>query len=249
MITCVAFLVGTHSGVLGDQQLKVSPADELLVIDPGVDSARRPTPIFHGGATGTKIEIPPTVVVHRYYYSGNRDFQGPMLPGGPTVIVANHPITGEQVQLNAQLMPGAPRIRYSKHAITYDYGDRCISVEFGLASFCQPKVVYHRDTGLRRHLAATAQRSAGVATEFVSRAQIPESILWWRRKKSDAVLSLGDHIGETKGRIADVTKRAVNRTPLRGLIEPAPVEAPSLLSNGSRTGIVQELRNTVTTNR
>ena len=235
--------------VRADNQLKVPPADELLVIDPRVDSEKKPTPVFLDNGTGTAIQIPPTVVVHRYYYSGNRDFQGPMLPGGPSVIVASHPVTGEQVSLNVQLMPGAPRIKYTKHAITYDYGDRCISIDFGLASFCDPKVIYHRDSGIRHQLSQARQRTSGVVSGFVSRARIPESIQWWRKKNSDAVLSLGDQIGDLKKQTADTAGAVIERTPLSGILQPRPAGQAPGLGALEQTGIVQELQNSIPTNR
>ncbi len=38
-----------------------------------------------------KVDIAPTVHVHRYYYSGDKEIQGPIINGGPTVVVAITP--------------------------------------------------------------------------------------------------------------------------------------------------------------
>lgn len=121
----------------------VPPADEILVISPTVDPEGKPRPIFQSDSTTgmQRVEIPPTVIVHRYYYTGDRDFQGPMLPGGPSVIVASHPVTGEQLMIQAQLLPGAPRVHYTHRSIQYDYGKTKIILDFGFFKKSSPHVV------------------------------------------------------------------------------------------------------------
>lgn len=104
----------------------VSPVMEIEVISPKQDSVDNPAIRIEQG----QVEIPPVLMVHRYYYSGDRSFQGPMLPGGPTVLVANHPKTGERVYVPAQMMPGAPHVTYTKRGITYDYGENAIALKF-----------------------------------------------------------------------------------------------------------------------
>ena len=251
VICCIGLTFIVTPGLRADSQLKVSPSDELLIIDPEVDSQGRPTPIFVDQPSGTqRIEIPPTVILHRYYYTGNRDFQGPMIPGGPTVLVANHPITGEQISLRAQLMPGAPRIRYTKHAILYDYGDRCIALEFGLLACCEPKVIYHRDSGVRRKFDTATGRVGGVISGFVTRTRISEVLRGVEKNKDDAILSLGDRIGDVNTRVSETAQSIVDRTPLGNLGEPRPLSnVQSMLGNVNRSGIVQELEGAVSTNR
>lgn len=127
----------------GKKLATVPPADEILVVSPQVDPEGKPRPVFQTDATTgmLQVDVPPTVLVHRYYYTGDRTFQGPMLPGGPTVLVLNHPKTGEQLMVRAQLLPGAPRISYKRHSIEYDYGRSKIVLEFGFFKKGQPKVV------------------------------------------------------------------------------------------------------------
>lgn len=234
---------------VADGLLKVSPADELLIIDPKVDSQRRPTPLFKPAGGGVQIEIPPTVIVHRYYYSGDRDFQGPMIPGGPTVLVANHPVTGEQISLKVQLMPGAPRVRYTKRSILYDYGDRKIGIDFGAFSFCEPKVVYHRDSRVRRKLGQMRQDTAALFSGFSRRARIPESVKRFKDNSSKSVLALGDRIGDASGQLSDAGRSLVEQTGLSELATPRDLSVPTRFDGVTRTGIVQELNNTVRTNR
>lgn len=105
---------------------------EIEVLDPGVDPMGNPAVRVEWYDDGTaEIDIPPVILVHRYYYSGDRKFQGPMLPGGPSILVFNHPQSGERCYVPAQMMPGAPRVTYTKNGIEYDYGTTAISVVFG----------------------------------------------------------------------------------------------------------------------
>jgi hypothetical protein len=121
----------------------VPPSLEIEVIDPGVDPNGNPAVLLERCADGTmQVNIPPVVLVHRFYYSGDRSFQGPMLPGGPSIVVANHPKTGERCYIPAQMMPGAPRVTYTGHAIEYDYGEHAVCVHF---SAWGPPTVKYRD--------------------------------------------------------------------------------------------------------
>lgn len=118
----------------------VPPTLEIEVLDPNVDPLGNPAVLTKPGPGGLEVDIPPVVLVHRYYFTGDRSFQGPMLPGGPTIVVANHPATGVRQYLEVQMLPGAPRVVYTRHAITYDYGPQAITVRFGAHG--KPKVTY-----------------------------------------------------------------------------------------------------------
>jgi len=120
----------------------VPPTLEIEVLDPGVDPLGNPAVIVGPGGTDpcVRIDIPPVVLVHRYYYTGDRSFQAQMLPGGPTIIVVNHPQTGERCYIPAQTLPGAPRVTYTSSCIEYDYGENGITVHFGLLG--QPTIKY-----------------------------------------------------------------------------------------------------------
>jgi hypothetical protein len=88
--------------------------------------------------------------VHRYYYSGDKEFQGPLLQGGPTVVVASHPVSGERMYIEATLPSGAPIIAHNKARITYIYPDRCVSIHFHRRDNCQAAVKYHGSRGIWR---------------------------------------------------------------------------------------------------
>ena len=111
---------------------QTSGLNELVVYDPGKHERGLPAVEFTPTLEGKlKVDIPPAVHVHRYYYSGDKEFQGPVIPGGPTVIVANNPKTGERMYIDAVLPAGAPRIAHNKCSITYVYPHQRVIVTFG----------------------------------------------------------------------------------------------------------------------
>ena len=84
-----------------------------------------PSPVELGRdeAGNVIVDIPPVILVHRYYFTGERSFQAQLLPGGPSIVVVNHPKTGERTYIDVQMPPGAPRVTYTDHSIEYDYGE------------------------------------------------------------------------------------------------------------------------------
>ncbi len=135
----------------------VPPTQEIEVLDPNVDPMGRPTVQVKPGVGPDgvgRIDIPPCVIVHKFYYTGDRSFQGPMLPGGPSIIVVHHPGDGERLYLEVQMLPGAPRVFYTRHSIEYNYGVQSIILTFG--SHGRPKIAYRQGVS-----AATKVRVAG----------------------------------------------------------------------------------------
>jgi hypothetical protein len=119
----------------------VPPSFEIEVLDPNADSMGRPAVELRPHKDGQlEVVIPPVVLVHKYYYTGDRSFQAQMLPGGPTIIVVNHPKSGERCYIETNMMPGAPRVTYTGHDITYDFGEHGTTLQFPI--FGQPKVKY-----------------------------------------------------------------------------------------------------------
>ncbi|MEM9367998.1 MAG: hypothetical protein AAGD07_18550 [Planctomycetota bacterium] len=119
---------------------RVSPVLEIEVIDPGVDARGNPAVVLHDVDGGTVVDIPPTVLVHRYYYTGDRSFRGPNLPGGPSIVVANHPRTGERVYVPVQMLPGSPIVHYTHCGIEFDYGETGINVVFPILGAPRTKI-------------------------------------------------------------------------------------------------------------
>lgn len=120
---------------------RVIPSLEIEILDPNVDPRGNPGVIVGQDAWGqTQVDIAPTIMVHRYYYTGDRTFRGPDLPGGPSIIVAFHPKNGQKVYLPVQMLPGSPLVTYTAQSIEYDFGDRAVLVSF--PRFGNPTVVY-----------------------------------------------------------------------------------------------------------
>lgn len=132
----------------------VPPALEMQVIDPGVDPLGNPTTQLVPDPRNPgqmQAIVSPTVIMHHYYYSGDRTFQGPMLPGGPCILVVCHPATGERCYIPAQMLPGAPKVTYRSCAIEYDYGDNGITLHFG--KDCPPTLKYRSGRTIAQHTA------------------------------------------------------------------------------------------------
>ena len=96
----------------------VPPGLEIEVLDPNVDPRGNPAVVTRPAVALTStgpdgrviVDIPPTVLVHRYYYTGDRTSQARLLPGGPCIVVVSHPKTGERLYIPVQFPPGAPRV-------------------------------------------------------------------------------------------------------------------------------------------
>lgn len=151
---------------------QVPPWLEIEVLDPNAHPrgipAIVPTDANHDGQM--EIDIPQTILVHRYYYTGERSFQGPMIPGGPSIVVASHPKTGERCYVNVQMLPGAPRVTYRKDSIEYSYGHQVISVCFGMLG---PKVVFRNGPGLGDRVGAVGTAVCNCAVNTVQNSSIP----------------------------------------------------------------------------
>lgn len=110
---------------------RVSPVLEIELLDPNKDSRGNPAIVTSTDLSGnTQVDIPPTLIVHRYYYTGDRSFRGPDFPGGPSIVIAQNPRDGQQVYLPVQMLPGSPIVHYSSHCIEYDFGNRAVIVIF-----------------------------------------------------------------------------------------------------------------------
>ena len=161
--------------------------NELVVIDPAVQENGLPTPIVTNG----QVEIPPTLHVHPYYYCGDKEYQAQILNGGPTIIVANHPRSGDKLYIDAVLPAGAPIVAYNAHSITYVYSDRRVIIDFTLVGKHRALVKYVSGHGIAR---GAEER----------RAETRENIRE-HRQKSKLVTELGELGHEMK----DITKGTV----------------------------------------
>ena len=227
----------------------VAPADEVVIIRPEADSRGLPTPVIRkqsDSSSALVIETPPTILFHRYYYTGNRDFQGPMLPGGASVIVAKHPKTGQQVAVEAELLPGAPRIFYTREGIRYVYASKSIFVSFG-GLLCSDTKVSVKGKSLSNKFKTSLQCTFRPVGEFTRRTGIPDSIRTVHSGKEDAALGLADRIRGTGEFIVRPISGIWNSTPIGGFFEPdgLPTQTVERLDGG----IIDELEGTAPTLR
>jgi hypothetical protein len=151
----------------------VPPSQEIEVLDPGVDPKGRPAIELSEDENGVrKVEIAPSVLVHRFYYTGDRTFQGPMLPGGPSIVVANHPRTGERCYIEVQMLPGAPRVTYCGSSIEYHYPLNTITVHFPILG--GPKVKYCTGRPITKQIAGAAVTAHEECKSLWQRTGIPD---------------------------------------------------------------------------
>lgn len=155
-ITAVwGLLLAAISPALGVEP-RVAGLNDLLVIEPGTSRNGVPAPTLVNDGDCTTVEIAPSLHIHRFFYSGDREFQGPIIQGGPTVVIASHPRTGMRVYTNVTLAPGAPLIAHSKHGIEYIYDGHRIAIWYGRDE-TDVTVKYHSGRGFRRNWMETRQ--------------------------------------------------------------------------------------------
>ena len=197
-----------RAGPLRLASAPVPPTQEIELLDPGVDPTGKPTAIVRPVAPGVQqIDIPPTVLVHKFYYTGDRSFQGPMLPGGPMIVSVTHPKTQERVYVPVMLPPGAPRVTYTSHAIRYDFGPQSVTLAFGACG--KPNVVYSQATQAGDRVREVAQHVSTGAHNLVDRTGIPQGAQQLAQGAKSAV-------GAGADRVQDAG-RAVLRPVVNGL--------------------------------
>jgi len=85
-------IVVCAAGRADGKEPRASGLNQLVVIHPGAHERGLPAVRLVPTTDGTvKVDVPRTIHVHRYYYDGDKEYQGPIIQGGPTVVVANHP--------------------------------------------------------------------------------------------------------------------------------------------------------------
>ncbi len=173
---------------------------DIVVFDPGAHERGLPAVELDPHGKGLKVEIPPAVHVHRYYYSGDKEIQGPIITGGPTVVVASHPKTGEKMYIDVVLPAGAPRIAYNKHSITYVYPHQRVEVKFQSWPFDSRKAVvkHHSGKGFSRKIHDAHQHVKQHVHDHFSESQVAQSV----KQASSNAGELAKGAGETFGSLA-----------------------------------------------
>ncbi len=180
MRTIAAISIGLGSGPTthaGEHKANAPflPSMEIEVLDPNVDPVGNPAVRTKAINTDRKVvEIPPTIIVHRYYYSGDRSFRGPFVPGGPSIVVASHPKNGERTYINVQMLPGFPTVYYTARSIRYDYGAQSIEVEFPLIG--KPLILYSQGTKVGEGLKESVKNTCTNTRQLIVRSGVPELV-------------------------------------------------------------------------
>lgn len=203
----------------------VPPGLEIEILDPNADPNGNPAVLLKDSAQSEdtqQVEIPPVVLVHRYYYTGDRTFQGPMLPGGPSIVVASHPVTNERVYVPLQMLPGAPRVIYRRNSIEFDYGAQGIKIHF--SRFCDPHVVYRHRRPLLRTVGAATVGVAKSAGHLIHRTGISEAGRHvWKGTKAVATTTV-DGIRESGRIVATPVAQVVEVLPFAKMFSGSPEE-------------------------
>lgn len=192
-----------------EKKFLVPATQEIQVILPGVSSDGIPAVLVETEGQNAEIEIPPTVLVHRYYYTGDRKFQGPYIPGGPSIIVANHPKTKCRVYIDVQMLPGAPEVIYSANLIEYRYGKNRVLVSF--AHDGGAKVSYKNHLPIGTTFKKATVGTAKATVKVIEKTKVPKTT-------SRFVKTVGGYTYDAGKFVVGKSKQLISNTPLSGLL-------------------------------
>lgn len=202
-------LLQINKTVDAEKKAPVPATQEIEVILPGVSSDGIPAVLVESDNGAAKIEIPPTVLVHRYYYTGDRSFQGPYIPGGPCIVVANHPKTKCRVYADVQMLPGAPEVLYSKDMIEYRYGKSRILVSF--AHDGGAKVSYKNHLPIGTTFKNVTTGTAKATVKVIKETKVPKTT-------SRFIRTVGGYTYDTGKFVVGKSKQLISNTPLSRLL-------------------------------
>ena len=193
----------------------VAGLDELVVFDPGKHERGLPAVELKDAGEGLTVDIPSCIHVHRFYYSGDKEFQGPLIAGGPTVVVANHPKTGKRMMVDVMLPPGAPRIAHNKSGITYVYKDKRVEVEFQCFPFDPDKVVvkHYSGRGMARNLHDARKQLSQSTKDRLAKSTFVDSTKEAATGAHDLLKGLTVASGDLAAKSADGAKSLANLIP------------------------------------
>lgn len=228
---CIVALVLIAASDAGSKRrAPVPPALEIEILDPGVDPVGNPAVVAAPDSSGgLAVDIPPTVLVHRYYYTGDRNFQGPMLPGGPAIVVVNHPKSGERLYVEMQMLPGAPRVIYKSHSIEYDYGKQGITLWFSCCG--APKVIYRNSIPVGRALGGATvgvAKAAHAVTEQTGFSELACKV----KDETKNIASTAAHGVKTAGKVV--------LTPLAQAVQVLPGAKMLAPGSGDRAALARD---------
>jgi hypothetical protein len=208
--------------VLGDEPaVLVPPVDEITLLDPGTNSEGKPRPIVFPGADGQqRVDIPPTVIVHNFYYTGERDFRGPILSGGPSIVVVAHPVTSERLYLDVQMLPGSPRIVYRRNYIDYQFATQRIRLRFHhpLRVHGRNLATVHYDDEDGSELLEATATAKGHVHDWVDRTGFPDAVQHVAHGTHNVLDTSADRIRDAGEFVVAPFVLLYNASPLSGLM-------------------------------
>jgi hypothetical protein len=214
---------------------------ELVVIEPQVHERGLPAARLVPADCGDlAVDIPPAVHVHRYYFNGVKQFQGPIIQGGPTIVVARHPVSNQKMYVDTSLPPGAPKIIHDASSITYLYPDQRVILKFAKRHSCSVVVEYARGRGLARRCQELHQSVKEAAGRALKRSPLVESIKQSAAGGRELIAGAAGGAQTAFARMIDSARQAAGMLPgvesLRSYGEDSPVrrELESLRAAGAR---------------
>lgn len=217
----------------------VPPTQEIEVLDPNVDPTGKPTVVRNGPAVRPEwpgpapsplptalpqqqVDVPPAVLVHKFYYTGDRTFQAQMLPGGPCIVSVNHPKTLERVYVPVTMPPGAPRVTYTGDSIRYDYGPQSVILSFGLCG--NPKVKYTQSVNATENARKKIEAERAEKQSWVQRTGIPQGLQRFKASTKSACGAVADGIHNFGQATVTVMTNAFQFVPGSQLLKSTPAD-------------------------
>ncbi len=218
-------------GICFTQTTNAVGLHDVVVYGPGIHDRGLPKPLFNeikaqygnDSVEGQTIEIPPSVHVHRYYYSGDKEIQGPVITGGPTLVVAKHPATGQQMYVEVTLPSGAPKIAYNKKGITYVFPKRRVGVKFCNSRLLGKRAVVKYQSGQGLHRKFRDKISSGVQKikTHCQNSQTVEALKNAHKKTRDSLCTIADNTCKATKQLKDSVEAVISIVPgVKPLLNP-----------------------------
>ena len=192
-----------------------SGLNQLVVIKPGTHELGLPAvqfePAYEDGSM--VVDIPPTLHVHRFYYDGDREYQGPIISGGPTTVVANHPKTGKRMYVNVTLPQGAPIISYCGTGITYVYPDRRVKIKFGRWFVDSVAIDYYSGQGVRRRASHAVKHMVAKTKTTLSQSASMQSFADAASESKQAMKGVICAVDAGVSKVVDGTRSVIGMVP------------------------------------
>ena len=121
-------------------------------------------------------DIAPTIHFHRYFYSGDKTYQGPRIEGGPTTVVLRHPSTRKRMEIDVMLAPGTPEISYSRWSVTYIYPSHRTKILFSRVLPKRTVVKVIPGSGMRHGMTKGVKAFLGHSKDHLHQSRLKRSL-------------------------------------------------------------------------